>query len=130
VLSKSRDVGEKFVCSLDQMSQEPTSPSYHEPFGNSARGPDFPQSTAPRVWLLSDGLSPIAVALSRRLLEHGDCVVAGVLSEEYDSPRGDALKALIREGEDAGEIEESSSVAQIMEKRWKDRLRTVELNGR
>src|ERR1700712_4232219 len=57
--------------------------------------PHFPASNAPRVWFLTDGLSPIAIALSRLLLEHGDYVIAGVISEEFSGKRGDGLRSFL-----------------------------------
>lgn len=68
----------------------PPVPSYAPP-----KKPQWPVHNAPRVWFLTDGLAPIAIALSRHLLEHGDYIVAGIVPEEFDSPRGDELKALM-----------------------------------
>ncbi|KAI9711178.1 MAG: hypothetical protein M1820_002165 [Bogoriella megaspora] len=51
----------------------------------TTRAPSFPPSNAPRVWLLTSGASPIAVALSRLLLAHGDYVLAGVAPGELSS---------------------------------------------
>jgi hypothetical protein len=46
---------------------------------------------------LTDGLSPIAISLSRHLLEHGDYVVVGILPGEFDSSRGDELRSFMGE---------------------------------
>jgi hypothetical protein len=46
---------------------------------------------------MTDGLAPIAISLSRHLLEHGDYVIAGTLPAEFGSERGDGLRAFIRE---------------------------------
>ena len=54
--------------------------------------PQFPPHNAPRVWFITDGLCPIAISLSRYLLEHGDYVVAGVVPSEMTQQRGEELK--------------------------------------
>ncbi|KIV99035.1 uncharacterized protein PV09_09262 [Verruconis gallopava] len=59
--------------------------------------PQWPAHNAPRVWFLTDGLSPIAISLSRHLLEHGDYVVAAILQQEYDTPRSEELREFLRE---------------------------------
>jgi hypothetical protein len=46
---------------------------------------------------LTDGLSPIAISLSRQLLEHGDYVVAGIFPAEFNSARGDELREFMAE---------------------------------
>jgi len=38
-----------------------------------------------RVWFLTSGNSPIAASIARRLLEHGDSIVAGVCPTEYST---------------------------------------------
>ena len=48
-------------------------------------GPQFPAHSAPRVWLLTSGRSPVAIALARQLLAHGDMVAAGVRAQDFDS---------------------------------------------
>jgi NAD(P)-dependent dehydrogenase (short-subunit alcohol dehydrogenase family) len=57
--------------------------------------PQFPPHKDPRVWFLTDGLSPIAISLSRHLLRHGDSVVAGILPGEFQGKRGDGLRAFM-----------------------------------
>lgn len=59
--------------------------------------PQWPAHNAPRVWFLTDGLSPVGISLSRHLLEHGDYVVAGILPDEFNSARGDELREFISE---------------------------------
>lgn len=39
---------------------------------------NFPPHHQPRVWLLTNGTSPLAVALTEKLLAHGDLVAAGI----------------------------------------------------
>ena len=47
---------------------------------------------------MTSGVSPIAVTLSRYLLEHGDYVVLGVMPTEFEHPeRGSELKAFLDE---------------------------------
>ncbi|QDS77082.1 hypothetical protein FKW77_007374 [Venturia effusa] len=64
--------------------------------------PQYPLHNAPRVWFMTDGLSPIAIALSRYLLEHGDYIVAGMLPHEFETARGEGLRnfmsEVVREG--------------------------------
>jgi hypothetical protein len=59
---------------------------------------------------MTDGLAPIAIALSRHLLEHGDYVAAGTLPSEFESSRGEGLRSFIgevvRDGSDNVEEEE------------------------
>ncbi len=52
------------------------------------RSPHFPPHNAPRVWFISRGISPIAIALAKQVLEHGDYVVAGVLPVEFEKSDG------------------------------------------
>ena len=64
--------------------------------------PQFPPHKEPRVWLLTSGRSPIAIALARQLLAHGDRVAAGVRLQDFDNDdeRDAELKAMMV---DAGE---------------------------
>ncbi|KAL8888246.1 MAG: hypothetical protein Q9205_002960 [Flavoplaca limonia] len=80
----------------------------------------FPSHVNPRIWLLSSGASPIAIALSRQLLAHGDVVAFGVqASDTLDTSAGRAAdftlfwtqEVLVNEG-------------------WKDRAKLVRLDGR
>ena len=80
----------------------------------------FPSHIDPRIWLLSSGASPIAIALSRQLLAHGDFVAFGVqASDTSDTSAGRAAdftlfwtqEVLVNEG-------------------WKDRAKLVRLDGR
>lgn len=64
----------------------------------------------PRVWFLTDGLCPLALDLSRKLIGNGDYVVLGVLPDELSGPRGDGLKELLVDGEtEMGSASPSSS---------------------
>ncbi|KAI9822249.1 MAG: hypothetical protein M1832_003072 [Thelocarpon impressellum] len=60
----------------------------------------FPPHDEPRVWLLTSGSSPLAVALATQLVRHGDCVALGLPSEESgrDDDRNAALEALLEGG--------------------------------
>lgn len=106
---------------------------------------------------MTDGLAPIAIALSRYLLEHGDYVVAGTLPSEFEAARGEGLRNFMaevaKEGRDIAEEsqtmedsvdgdlegmelggekegEEKSEMKQKRRKRWRDRFRVVRLDGR
>jgi hypothetical protein len=122
--------------------------------------PQFPSHNDPRVWFLTDGLSPIAISLSRHLLQHGDYVVSGVLPLEYAGERGDDLREFIGElgeqglesqddeddmdvddesdgehsgGEDTGEEKEVTGHRQQKRRRsgpWIERFKVVALDGR
>ena len=101
--------------------------------------PHFPASNAPRVWFLTDGLSPIAIALSRLLLEHGDYVIAGVISEEFSGKRGDGLRSFLADAGKETNIDisnaaspssEDSGTARGNDKKWKERYRALALDGR
>lgn len=88
----------------------------------SSKGPPslrFPNhSLQARVWLITAATSPIGIALIRRVLAHGELVVAGVKKEEIcdeDDKRGEVLREfwddIAREG-------------------WRDKVRVVGLDGR
>ncbi|KAF2443597.1 short chain dehydrogenase/reductase family protein-like protein [Karstenula rhodostoma CBS 690.94] len=83
-----------------------------------ARSPHFPPHNAPRVWFLTIGSSPIAIALARQVLDHGDYVVAGVVPQEFEKREGQSedFRAFL---EDVKHTE-----------RWRERLRVVGLDGR
>ncbi|KAI1971209.1 hypothetical protein LOZ53_000497 [Ophidiomyces ophidiicola] len=81
----------------------------------------FPPHDSPRVWLLSAGDSPIGISLTRRLLAHGDYVVAGVTPskpEKQDSRRLNFDHFL---GDITGEDSEFG---------WRERLVSVDLDIR
>lgn len=82
------------------------------------RSPHFPPHNAPRVWFITRGVSPIAIALARQVLEHGDYVVAGVMPTEFERREGqsDDFRAFL---DDVKKTE-----------RWRERLRVVGLDRR
>ncbi|KAF2280530.1 short chain dehydrogenase/reductase family protein-like protein [Westerdykella ornata] len=82
------------------------------------RSPHFPPHNAPRVWFITNGTSPIAIALSKQVLDHGDYVVAGVLPTEFEKREGPA--------------EDFRTFLDEVKKteRWRERLRVVGLDGR
>ncbi|EON61531.1 hypothetical protein W97_00746 [Coniosporium apollinis CBS 100218] len=82
------------------------------------RSPQFPQANAPRVWFLTNGASPIAISLARKVLEHGDCVVAGVSPLEFEKNEDRSL-----------EFKEFLEEVKRLE-RWREKLRVVGLDGR
>lgn len=94
--------------------QSTTSSSKHQ----RPRSPKFPPHNAPRVWFITTGTSPIAIALARQVLEHGDYVVAAVLPVEFEKheERSEDFRVFV---EDVKRTE-----------RWKERLRVVGLDGR
>lgn len=96
--------------------------------------PQFPPHNAPRVWFITDCLAPVAISLSRYLLEHGDYVVAGVVPTEFTEKRGDELREFLVEVAHEGEGErrqgmENGESPRTM-KRWRERFRVVGLDGR
>ena len=82
------------------------------------RSPHFPPHNAPRVWFITRGVSPIAIALAKQVLEHGDYVVAGVVPIEFEKSGGqsDDFKAFLEEVKTT--------------ERWRERLRVVGLDAR
>ncbi|KAI9788544.1 MAG: hypothetical protein M1835_002202 [Candelina submexicana] len=84
--------------------------------------PHIPSHSGPRVWFLTSGTAPIAIALADQLLEHGDHVVAGLPQSEINalhqqsddnSDRLEGLRELLSEfgdvversdGEDRGRL--------------------------
>lgn len=82
------------------------------------RSPHFPPHNAPRVWFLTTGTSPIAIALARQVLDHGDYIVAGVLPLEFEkrNERSEEFREFLEEVKGT--------------ERWRERLRVVGLDGR
>lgn len=82
------------------------------------RSPHFPPHNAPRVWFLTIGSSPIAIALARQVLDHGDYVVSGVVPQEFEKREGQSedFRAFLEEVK--------------QNERWRERLRVVGLDGR
>lgn len=88
----------------------------------SAPSARFPTHHAPRVWFMTSGDSPIAIALARQVLAHGDSVVAGIPAgeSERDEERSAEFRELLQDvGQKSGPGGE-----------WRDRLRVVMLDDR
>ncbi|KAF4304682.1 Retinol dehydrogenase 8 [Botryosphaeria dothidea] len=86
------------------------------------RSPRFPPHNAPRVWFLTNGTSPISIALATQILDHGDYVVAGVLPAEFERESG--------RSEEFRDFLDKVSSADGDKQRWKERLRVVSLDAR
>ena len=56
---------------------------------SAATPPQFPAHSQPRVWLITSASSPIGIAVSRELLQHGDCLIAGVKSTGRSEVHGE-----------------------------------------
>ncbi|KAL8916979.1 MAG: hypothetical protein Q9208_008234 [Pyrenodesmia sp. 3 TL-2023] len=82
--------------------------------------PQFPTHPEPRVWLLSSGASPIGIALSRRLLTHGDSVVFGRAPKELSDANSYRAVDFTTFWEEEVLVKEG----------WKDRARVISLDGR
>ncbi|KAI4912083.1 uncharacterized protein J4E92_010128 [Alternaria infectoria] len=82
------------------------------------KSPHFPPHNAPRVWFITRGASPIAIALARQVLEHGDYVVAGVMPLEFEKREG--------QSEDFRTFLEDVKGTD----RWREHLRVVGLDSR
>lgn len=82
------------------------------------RLPKFPAHNAPRVWFLTSGDAPIAISLSRHLLDHGDYVVAGIRPVEFekDDERAREFKHFLEESKE--------------QESWRGRLKVVGLDTR
>ncbi|KAJ5056187.1 hypothetical protein J3E72DRAFT_388652 [Bipolaris maydis] len=82
------------------------------------KSPHFPPHNAPRVWFITRGVSPIAIALARQVLEHGDYVVAGVMPVEFEK----------RERQ----VDDFRTFLQDVKQtdRWREHLRVVALDSR
>ncbi|KAE8834660.1 hypothetical protein PTNB85_05993 [Pyrenophora teres f. teres] len=82
------------------------------------KSPHFPPHNAPRVWFITRGVSPIAIALARQVLEHGDYVVAGVVPHEFEKSEGQSVdfRTFL---EDVKQTD-----------RWREHLRVVGLDSR
>lgn len=84
--------------------------------------PRFPAHSAPRVWFLTSGDSPIAIALTKQVLAHGDFVVAGIPpgEAERDEERSAEFSELLQDvGQKSGAGGE-----------WRDRMRVLMLDVR
>jgi hypothetical protein len=80
----------------------------------------FPTHNAPRVWLLTSGDSPIGVSIARKILDHGDYVVSGIIPADFE-----------RDGARSEEFQNFlSEVSKKTGAGWKERLRIVALDVR
>ena len=80
----------------------------------------FPTHNAPRVWLLTSGDSPIGVSLARKILDHGDYVVSGIIPSDFerDGARSEDFQDFL------AEVSKKAAAG------WKERLRIVALDVR
>jgi len=85
------------------------------------REPKFPTHNAPRVWFLTCANSPIGISLCRHLLQHGDYVMAGVTTVEFEKHED-------RSADFKDFLEEVST--QQDKETWRTRLRVVALDVR
>lgn len=69
------------------------------PSGQVPKTPQFPPHNAPRVWLLTNGASPISTNLARHLLAHGDYIVLCVPPKELqqDEQRSGEFDAFLQD---------------------------------
>ena len=77
----------------------------------------FPTHNAPRVWLVTSGDSPIGVSVARKVLDHGDHVVSGIILSDFE-----------RDGARSEEFQDF--LCEVSQKGWKDRLKILELDVR
>ena len=129
-------------------STSPTSPTIALPpptTSASSKRPEiqFPPHNAPRVWFLTNFTSPVAIALARQVLDHGDYVVGGVLPSEFDKDgeRGEELRSFLDSVRGAGDDGDADTGAErngdadgsgetSSRKKWRERLRVVGLDAR
>lgn len=74
-----------------------------------------------RVWLITAAISPIGVSLIRRVLAHGDSVIAGIHSKG-EMCGGD-------DGDGDGEVQRTFW-EDVVQEGWNDRIRIVSFDGR
>ena len=89
----------------------------HQVAFNHAKFP-LTKCSAPRVWLITSGDSPVGTSLARQALEHGDYVVSGIIQAEFEADEGRSheFKSFLAEvGRNNG---------------WKERLKIVALDIR
>ena len=78
----------------------------------------FPSHAEPRVWFITDAVSPVGVSIAREVLAHGDIVVAGhdtVNASKEDPSRLHELDLLHEDAQIHG---------------WRDRLQVVNFKSR
>jgi hypothetical protein len=101
-----------------------------------------PQIQRHQVWFMTDGLSPIALALTRRLLQRGDFVILGVSPEESNGPRSAGLKEFLQEVNGSGDTEDDDPFHDSDDEdhdydstagarsEWKERFKVLPLDAR
>jgi hypothetical protein len=117
------------------LSKEPT-PSNVRPRVQEPR-------TEHNVWFMTDALSPIAIALTRKILNQGDYVVLGVLPEELKGTGSMNLKHLVDvvKGNGAGngspaaresesDEDDDEDDGETSDTNWSQRFRIVPLDAR
>ncbi|KAK5073543.1 hypothetical protein LTR64_007320 [Lithohypha guttulata] len=59
----------------------------------------FPVSNSPRVWVISSADTPVGISLLRRILTHGDFLVAGIDQAAFESnaPKSKGFKEVLTE---------------------------------
>lgn len=120
---------------MDNTSNTTGSPRLPQ-LSTDAAPEEFTASATPRVWFLTDGLSPIALALTETLLRRGDYVVSSIVPEESTGLRGEGLRELLddinSEGQnEVGDEYDSESLRQERGGRgWRDRLKVVSMDAR
>lgn len=81
----------------------------------------FPVSNSPRVWVVSSADTPVGISLLRRILAHGDFLVAGIdqAAFESDAPKAKGFKEVVTE------------IANFPSRKdWQSRLKAVALDLR
>lgn len=79
----------------------------------SVPAPRFPPHNSPRVWFLTSGHAPIAIAVARQVLAHGDYIVACLPPGEWGE-------------EEAGAMEDFKTfLGEAAKQGWKSRVRVV-----
>lgn len=60
---------------------------------------NFPVSNSPRVWLISSADTPVGISLLRKVLDHGDFLIAGIDQGafESDSPKSKGFREVLTE---------------------------------
>lgn len=81
----------------------------------------FPVSNSPRVWVVSSADTPVGISLLRRILAHGDFLVAGIdqAAFEINAPKAKGFKEVVTE------------IANYPSRKdWQSRLKVVALDLR
>lgn len=81
----------------------------------------FPVSNSPRVWLVSSADTPVGISLLRKVLDHGDFLIAGIDQGAFESgsPKSKGFKEVLTE------------IAHFPSRRdWQARLQVISLDLR